>query len=135
IQKRKADSFNPVERLCYMGTRGMGALEFKPSSFKKKGKETSIEISEMVELASQILTDRESFKDNLVHEDSQKLKESLTNLLVIGTSAGGARAKCLIAFNEKTKEVRSGQVKTNKDFSYWLLKLDGVKNNRDKELN
>lgn len=134
-QKRKAESFNPVERLCYMGTRGMGALEFKPSSFKRKGKESSIEISEMVELASQILTDRESFKENLVHDDGQKLKESLTNLLVIGTSAGGARAKCLIAFNEKTKEVRSGQVKTNKDFSYWLLKLDGVKNNRDKELN
>jgi serine/threonine-protein kinase HipA len=135
IQKMKAESFNPVERLCYMGTRGMGALEFKPSSFKKKGKESSIEISEMVELASQILTDRESFKENLVHEDGQKLKGSLTNLLVIGTSAGGARAKCLIAFNEKTQEVRSGQVNTNKDFSYWLLKLDGVRNNRDKELN
>lgn len=134
-QNRAVDSFNPVERLCYMGTRGMGALEFRPSSFKKKGNETSIEISDMVELASKILADRESFKENLVQKDDKKLKESLTNLLMIGTSAGGARAKCLIAFNEKTKEVRSGQVKANKDFSYWLLKLDGVKNNRDKELN
>jgi len=134
-QGRSAQSFNPIERLCYMGARGMGALEFKPSSFKSKGQESKIEVSDMVRLASEILSDRESFKENLAHSDDQKLKESLTNLLMIGTSAGGARAKCLIAFNEKTKEVRSGQVKTTKDFSYWLMKLDGVSNNRDKELN
>jgi serine/threonine-protein kinase HipA len=134
-QGRTSDSFNAVERLCYMGSRGMGALEFKPSSYKQKTSQTPIEVSEMVKLASEILTDRESFKENLSHTDDKKLKGSLTNLLVIGTSAGGARAKCLIAFNEKTKEVRSGQVKTSKDFSYWLMKLDGVSNNRDKELN
>lgn len=134
-QGRTSDSFNAVERLCYMGSRGMGALEFKPSSYKQKTSQTPIEVSEMVKLASEILTDRESFKENLSNTDDKKLKESLTNLLVIGTSAGGARAKCLIAFNEKTKEVRSGQVKTSKDFSYWLMKLDGVSHNRDKELN
>jgi serine/threonine-protein kinase HipA len=132
---RTAESFNPVERLCYMGSRGMGALEFKPSSFKKSENKKPIEISEMVNLASDILSDRESFKEHLSHGDNRKLKESLANLLVIGTSAGGARAKCVIAFNEETKEVRSGQVKTSKDFSYWLMKLDGVSNNRDKELN
>ncbi len=134
-QKRKAESFNPVERLCYIGTRGMGALEFRPSSFKGAEKESPVDISVMVELASQILTDRESFKEKIVYEDNQRLKESMSNLLVIGTSAGGARAKCLIAFNEKTNEVKSGQIKTNQDFTYWLLKLDGVQNNRDKELN
>lgn len=134
-QGRTSDSFNAVERLCYIGSRGMGALEFKPSSYKKKTSQTPIEVSEMVRLASEILTDRESFKENLSHTNDKKLKESLTNLLVIGTSAGGARAKCLIAFNEKTKEVRSGQVKSSEDFTYWLMKLDGVSNNRDKELN
>ena len=132
---RTAESFNPVERLCYMGSRGMGALEFKPSSFKKSQNKKPIEIGEMVKLASDILSDRESFKEHLSHGDNRKLKESLANLLMIGTSAGGARAKCVIAFNEETKEVRSGQVKTSKDFSYWLMKLDGVSNNRDKELN
>lgn len=134
-QGRTSESFNAVERLCYMGSRGMGALEFRPSSYKNKMSQTPIEVSEMVKLASEILTDRESFKENLSHTHDKKLKETLTHLLVIGTSAGGARAKCLIAFNEKTKEVRSGQVKTSKDFSYWLMKLDGVSNNRDKELN
>ena len=133
-QGREASSFNPVERLCYMGARGMGALEFKPSSFEKMSSKTPVEINEMVKLASDILTDRKSFRENLSHADGKKLKESLTNLLMIGTSAGGARAKCVIAFNEETKEVRSGQVKTDKDFSYWLMKLDGVANNRDKEL-
>lgn len=133
-QGREASSFNPVERLCYMGARGMGALEFKPSSFGKMSSKTPVEINEMVKLASDILTDRESFKENFSHTDDKKIKESLTNLLMIGASAGGARAKCVIAFNEETKEVRSGQVKTDKDFSYWLMKLDGVANNRDKEL-
>lgn len=133
-QGRTSEAFNPVERLCYMGSRGMGALEFKPASFKKSKSQTLIEINEMVKLASEILSDRESFKENLSEGDDKKLRESLANMLVIGTSAGGARAKCVIAFNEKTKEIRSGQVKTSEDFSYWLIKLDGVSNNRDKEL-
>lgn len=89
----------------------------------------------MVKLASEVLTDKEKLKENLKHKDAKKLKEALTNLLVVGTSAGGARAKCIIAYNEKTGEVRSGQLKTTKDFSYWLLKLDGASNNKDKELN
>lgn len=110
-------------------------MEFKPSSFKKGQNKNPIEISEMVKLASDILSDRESFKEHLSHGDNRKLKESLAKLLVIGTSAGGARAKCVIAFNEETKEVRFGQVETSKDFSYWLMKLDGISNNRDKELN
>lgn len=134
-QGRASDSFNAVERLCYMGSRGMGALEFKPSRYYNNPNQAPIEVSEIVKLASEILTNSESFKENLLHRGEKKLKESLTNLLTIGTSAGGARAKCLIAFNEKTMEIRSGQVKTSKDFSYWLMKLDGVSNNRDKELN
>ena len=132
---RKADSFNPIERLCYIGERGMGALEFKPANYKGRTSDVPIEVQDMVKLASNILTNKEKLKANLKHKDDKKLKETLTNLLVVGSSAGGARAKCIIAYNEKTGEVRSGQLKTSQDFSYWLLKLDGVSNNKDKELN
>jgi serine/threonine-protein kinase HipA len=131
---RRSDSFNPVERLCYIGERGMGALEFRPALYKGRSGDVPIELKDMVGLASKILSDREKLNENLKHTDDKKLKESLTNLLVVGTSAGGARAKCIIAYNEYTGEVRSGQIKTTKDFSYWLLKLDGVANNKDKEL-
>jgi serine/threonine-protein kinase HipA len=131
---RKPESFNPVERLCYIGERGMGALEFRPAAYKGRTSDVPIEIKEMVTLASKILIDREKVTENLKQLEEKKLQESLTNLLVVGTSAGGARAKCIIAYNETTGEVRSGQIKTNKDFSYWLLKLDGVANNKDKEL-
>ena len=133
-QGRSASSFHPVERLCYIGARGMGALEFKPSSYVGRKSNVPIDIREMVELASSILTNRENVNENLNAEDEKKKKEALTNLLVIGTSAGGARAKCIIAYNEKTGEVKSGQLKTTSDFAYWLLKLDGVSENKDKEL-
>lgn len=133
-QGRSSESFSPIERLCYIGNRGMGALEFKPSHFKLRKTNVSINIADMVDLASQILSEKETFTTSLEHSDDKKLKESLTNLLVLGTSAGGARAKCLIAYNEKTKEIKSGQIKTSDDFSYWLLKLDGVNENKDKEL-
>ncbi len=131
---RKSGSFNPIERLCYIGERGMGALEFKPAKYKGRLSDVPIEIKDMVKLASAVLTNKEKLKENLKHKDEKKLKEALTNLLVVGTSAGGARAKCIIAYNQKSGEVRSGQLKTTKDFTYWLLKLDGVSNNRDKEL-
>jgi serine/threonine-protein kinase HipA len=131
---RKPGSFNPIERLCYIGERGMGALEFKPAKYKGRLSNVPIEIEEMVKLASAALANKEKLKEKLKHKDEKKLKEALTNLLVVGTSAGGARAKCIIAYNEKTGEVRSGQIKASKDFTYWLLKLDGVSNNRDKEL-
>lgn len=132
---RDFQSFNPVERLCYIGERGMGALEFKPATYKFRTKNTPIEISEMVKLASEILSNRKKFSSKLELANQKKLNQSLTNLLTIGTSAGGARAKCIIAYNEKTGEVRSGQIKTTEDFSYWILKLDGIRNNKDKELN
>lgn len=131
---RKSGSFNPIERLCYIGERGMGALEFKPAKYKGRLSDVPIEIEDMVKLASAVLTNKEKLKENLKHKNEKKLKEALTNLLVVGTSAGGARAKCIIAYNQKSGEVRSGQLKTTKDFTYWLLKLDGVSNNRDKEL-
>lgn len=133
-QGRSTDSFNPVERLCYIGERGMGALEFKPSKYKGRKTNVKIELDEMVKLASSILTDRKKIKETLKKGDDRHMQEAITNLLVIGTSAGGARAKCIIAYNENTGEVRSGQIKTTDEFTYWLLKLDGVSNNKDKEL-
>ncbi|TGL85240.1 type II toxin-antitoxin system HipA family toxin [Leptospira congkakensis] len=132
---RNLQSFNPVERLCYIGERGMGALEFKPATYRLRTKNVPIEVAEMVKLASEILNHRKKYSSKLDIKNQKKLKENLTSLLTIGSSAGGARAKCIIAYNEKTGEVRSGQVNTTEEFSYWILKLDGIQNNKDKELN
>lgn len=129
-QGRTPDSFNAVERLCYTGSRGMGALEFVPSKGPKTGTSKSIDIDNLVQLASQILQQRNnlnvSFNDDLA-------ENSLTDILRVGTSAGGARAKAVIAWNPETNEVRSGQVKAGNGFEYWLLKFDGVIGNKDKE--
>lgn len=132
---RKVGDFSPVERLCYIGTRGMGALEFLPATHSHKSqKSVDISIPEMVDLASKILLEQEGLKEKIDPENNAETEQSLKNLLQIGSSAGGARAKCLIAYNKKTKEVRSRQVNNSKDFNYYLLKLDGISNNKDKEL-
>lgn len=119
---RAPDSMNPVEKLCFIGNRGMGALEFEPSQIKSGKYTFSIEVKSLVEIAQKMLLDREHFEANLSSDEQQAMEE----ILKIGTSAGGARPKAVIAFNEKTKEVRSGQTKAPKGFSHWLLKLDGV---------
>ena len=124
-QGRRPDSFNAVERLCYTGERGMGALEYVPAIGPKTRPAGRIQIEKLVELASDVLTRR----------NNEKFREpALTEILRVGTSAGGARAKAVIAWNESTSEVRSGQVPAGKGFAYWLLKFDGVRGNRDKEL-
>jgi serine/threonine-protein kinase HipA len=119
---RPAGSMNPVEILCYIGKRGMGALEFEPPIPKSSNAATKIEISEMVSLASEILSGRTDFSANLEHDKAK----ALTDILKIGTSAGGARAKAVIAFNPETGEVRSGQASAPEGFSHWILKFDGV---------
>jgi len=119
---RPHNSMNPVEQLCFLGTRGMGALEFEPAQFKA-GKQTfTIEIKSLVEVAQKMLYSREGFKANL-HKDKQK---AMREILRIGTSAGGVRPKAVIAFNKKSREIRSGQTIAPKGFEHWLLKLDGV---------
>jgi serine/threonine-protein kinase HipA len=128
-QGRTPASFNAVERLCYTGTRGMGALEFFPSKGPGPQKSQKIEIDALVQLASEILNHREQLNANL--EDS----DSFRDILRVGTSAGGARAKAVIAWNPQTNEVRSGQGKAPEGFEYWLVKFDGVSGNKDKELN
>ncbi|MEZ5471139.1 MAG: type II toxin-antitoxin system HipA family toxin [Marinicella sp.] len=130
---RNLNDFSPVERLCYIGTRGMGAIEYFPAiSELKKENDKDIVLSEMVNLASKILSEREGVHEH-IGESEEETEEAMKKLLVIGSSAGGARAKCLIAYNETTGEVRSGQTKTPQGFDYYLLKLDGVDKNKDKE--
>ncbi len=128
---RSAGSFNPVERLCYIGTRGMGALEFHPSLSRGAGRSRKVGIDALVRLANDVLDHRQQLAGHLQGEDDH---EALEDILRVGTSAGGARAKAVLAWNEETGEFRSGQVKAGEGFAYWLLKFDGISNNRDKEL-
>lgn len=130
-QGRQPASFNAVERLCYTGERGMGALEFAPSIGPGARQTNRMEIGNLVELASEILTHRNSLQASFATEEKE---HALRDILRVGTSAGGARAKAVIAWNPKTNEVRSGQVQAAKGFEYWLLKFDGVSGNKDKEL-
>ncbi|MDP1623458.1 MAG: type II toxin-antitoxin system HipA family toxin [Bacteroidales bacterium] len=119
---RPPDGMNPVEKLCFIGSRGMGALEFEPAQIKTNKNTFAIEINSLVDVARKMLSERESFQGQISAEEQQAMKE----ILKIGTSAGGIRPKAVIAFNKKTKEVRSGQTKAPKGFGHWLLKLDGV---------
>lgn len=130
-QNRDAASFNPVERLCYIGTRGMGALEFHPTLLKATRRSRRVEIAALVDLANQVLSMREGMHGVLGGADDH---DTLEEILRVGTSAGGARAKAVLAWNAATGEFRSGQVPADEGFTYWLMKFDGVSNNRDKEL-
>ncbi len=130
-QGRTPQSFNAVERLCYIGARGMGALQFVPALGPKPQPAKKIEIDALVKLASEILGQRKKLKTSFA---SDRRKNALNDILRVGTSAGGARAKAVIAWNPQTHEVRSGQVVADKGFGYWLLKFDGVTGNKDKEL-
>ncbi|MDH3527198.1 MAG: HipA domain-containing protein [Gammaproteobacteria bacterium] len=130
-QGRQPESFNAVERLCYTGERGMGALEFMPPIGPKARQASQIQIDKLVELASEVLTHRNDLRVSFADESRER---ALTDILRVGTSAGGARAKAVIAWNPSTNEVRSGQVPSAAGFEYWLLKFDGVRGNKDKEL-
>jgi len=131
-QGREPGDFNAVERLCYVGRRGMGALEFEPSTGPDEAPSRSLEVSALVDLASQVLTRRGDLSTSFASEPSRL--QGLSDILRVGTSAAGARAKAVIAWNEETQEVRSGQVPAGQGFTDWLLKFDGVRGNRDKEM-
>ena len=119
---RPSGSMNPIEMLCFIGKRGMGALEFEPVVPKSANQATVVEIGSLVDVAQQILTGRQSFQSQLSHDE----QKSLSDILKIGTSAGGARAKAIVAWNAETGEVRSGQTDAPEGFTQWLLKFDGV---------
>lgn len=128
---RSPQSFNPVERLCYQGERGMGALEFQPLMHQHDRRGFELDVAELVNLANQVLNQRQQLSVTLTGKDD---RAPIEDILRVGTSAGGARAKAVVAWNPQTGEFRSGQVKQHAGFSYWLIKFDGVSGNRDKEL-
>lgn len=130
-QGRQPDSFNALERLCYTGERGMGALEFTPAIGPQARQAQQIQIDTLVELASEVLSQRNNLHASFADAERER---ALADILRVGTSAGGARAKAVIAWNPSSNEVRSGQVSAGEGFEYWLLKFDGVAGNRDKEL-
>ena len=130
-QNREAKSFNPVERLCYTGTRGMGALEFSPALSGAPKSARKVEVKRLVALSNLILNERNHLNGRLDGNDDAR---DIEDILRVGTSAGGARAKAILAWNETTGEFRSGQVKADKGFKHWLMKFDGVEENSDKEL-
>lgn len=130
-QGRNPADFNSVQRLCYTGRRGMGGLEFTPAQGPVSTTADRIEIDELVQLASEVLVHRSELKVTFAGTDKA---EALREILRVGTSAGGARAKAIIAWNASTNEVRSGQVQAPQGFGYWLMKFDGVENNRDRDL-
>ena len=124
-QGKSIKDFTAIDRLCYTGKRGMGALEYVPASSELSDINENINVSEMVKFASNVLNKRESITLNA--------QEALTysQLVQVGSSAGGARAKGLIAWNAKTNEIKSGQLNLDKDYDYWLMKFDNVLKNGD----
>ena len=125
-QGRAPESFDPVERLCYTGSRGMGALEYVPAKGPDSSASESMEIAMLVRLASDILNSRESL--HISAGDN-----AMQDIIRVGTSAGGARAKAVIAWNERTGDIRSGQILAGTGYGYWLIKFDGIGQNGDKE--
>jgi len=130
-QGRSPGDFTAIERLCYTGNRGMGALEFSPALGPRPARAENIEMDALVRLASEVLEKRGGLKADFSGRGREK---ALKDILRVGTSAGGARAKAVIAWNPETNEIRSGQVPADPGFSHWLLKFDGVTGNRDHEL-
>lgn len=131
---RSVDDFSPVERLCYVGNRGMGALEFAPAIDTGDSSNSPLEIAQLVDLAQKAITPKRTLVIDVDPGGEQPDADDLTEIIRVGTSAGGARAKAVIAWNETTGEIRSGQLDQPTGFTHWLLKFDGVDGNRDKEL-
>ena len=127
---RRREDFSPVDRLCYIGKRAVGALEFEPA-LRRRDRRSQIDFAELVDLANKVLDERSQLTGSLEKgHDSTALEK----LLGVGTSAGGARAKAVLAWNPESGEFRSGQVDTQSGFEHWLLKFDGITRNRDREL-
>jgi serine/threonine-protein kinase HipA len=120
---RTPDQFNAVDRLCYTGRRGIGALEFEPATTTQAPASRALEVDQLVELASLAFASREALQVRL---DEGLGDQPLLDILSVGTSAGGARAKAVIAFNPDTRDVRSGQLELPPGYEHWLIKFDGV---------
>ncbi len=123
-QDRPLGTANPVEKLCFLGHRGMGALEFEPSHAELEASSEALRVDELVRVAREVLTQKEQFTTSRRKGE----QEALLDIIQVGTSAGGARAKAIVAYNHNTGEVRSGQIEGLDGFSYCLIKFDGVTN-------
>ncbi len=124
-QGRSEDSLTVLEKLCYTGKRGMGALEYEPET-NIVSVDEKINIDALTKLASEILSKRENM--HIKYDDNM-----MAQLMQGSSSVGGARAKTLIALNPETGDIRSGQIDAGKGYEYWLLKFDDIKNNKDKD--
>lgn len=122
---RDKDSLTVIERLCYVGKRGMGALEYEPEMGISNVSE-KMDIDALTKLAAAILLEKENLH---IKCDAHMISQ----LMQSGSSVGGARAKTLIAWNPKTNDIRSGQISAGLGYEYWLLKFDDVKDNKDKD--
>ncbi len=124
---RSPMSFNAVERLCYIGSRGMGALEFEPQlSSRKLNRTIDVDVDGLMELVQDVLTKRTALDVRLDKNDPDKEKaEALLNILRVGTSAGGAVPKAIIAMNDE-KHIISGQSDIPEGYDHWILKFDGI---------
>lgn len=123
-QGRDGTTFSPVERLCYTGKRGMGALEFSPATIDKYDASVPVEIGDLVNLAQHIMQERKTL-DVTLGDSEKENADAIMDILRVGTSAGGARPKAVIAMDDNGN-VRSGQTEAPKGFDYWILKFDGV---------
>src|SRR5690606_20115057 len=119
---RPENSLNPVELLCFIGNRGMGALEFEPSTVTPNSKTSLLELSSLIEITRKLLESRGQFETHTDHD----MQDVLLDILRMGTSAGGARPKAIIAYNEATGMIRSGQTLQEPGYEHWLIKFDGV---------
>lgn len=122
---RDISTFSSIEKLCYVGQRGMGALEYVPANKDIDISNMTVDIDALTKLASDILTERKKLRID-------RNESVMSQLIKVGTSAGGARAKAVIAWNEETDDIMSGQIEAGKGYGYWLLKFDGIENNKDK---
>ncbi len=117
------EQITPLDRLAYMNRRGLGALEFRPARGSTRAASTAIELSKLVEGA------RLAVAGNMETDDLANA--ALAQIIRVGTSAGGARAKAVIAWNPETHEIRAGQFEVPKGFEHWILKFDGMGADRE----
>jgi serine/threonine-protein kinase HipA len=120
---RTPGSFDAVERLSYIGLRGMGALEFIPTRGPDPTIDDELDVAALAELAGEVLARRANLSESLAAPGK---RQAMQEILRVGTSAGGARPKALIAWNPETEEVRSSQIDAPAGFEFWILKFDGV---------
>lgn len=133
-QGRSPSDITPLQRLQYTGKRGMGALEYAPATkLRSLNASQQVEIQSLVSIAQEILDSRGNFEVEL-KQNGQDDREAMMSLLSVGMSAGGARPKAVLAFNEDFTQVRSGQAKVPSGFTHYLMKFDGVsEHNKNQE--